>query len=260
MELKDKLKKLRSERGITQQALANAIFISRSAVAKWESGIGLPSDDSRKALANYFSVSEDYLKSNSNDEILVEKNKKIHKIISIALSVVLISGCIFSTLITVSVFSNSWGLMPEFIAGDNWLDNPKYEFEDYIIYYSTMKWSIADTDKTFLHICTFKPLKKELIGYSFDEQDYQYRNLYFKETESDEMILFAKIYSIKGENCYYNIIISHSSLIPQEFIAYDEIISRGVSYTVEYNSFFISKDYPEVTLVIGEREFVIADQ
>lgn len=38
MEFKDKLKKLRTEKGISQQALADAIHISRSAVAKWENG------------------------------------------------------------------------------------------------------------------------------------------------------------------------------------------------------------------------------
>ena len=35
MEFKDKLKALRRERGLSQKALAEAIFVSRSAVAKW---------------------------------------------------------------------------------------------------------------------------------------------------------------------------------------------------------------------------------
>ena len=50
MEFKEKLKKARSERNISQQALADAIFVSRSAVAKWESGKGLPCDESMEAL------------------------------------------------------------------------------------------------------------------------------------------------------------------------------------------------------------------
>ena len=54
MEFKDKLKRLRAERGISQQALANAIFVSRSAVAKWENGLGLPSADSCEALSFFY--------------------------------------------------------------------------------------------------------------------------------------------------------------------------------------------------------------
>lgn len=40
MELCEKLKELRKKRGVSQQELADAIFASRSAVAKWESGNG----------------------------------------------------------------------------------------------------------------------------------------------------------------------------------------------------------------------------
>ena len=50
MELKEKLKQARSERKISQQALADAIFVSRSAVAKWESGLGVPCNESMEAL------------------------------------------------------------------------------------------------------------------------------------------------------------------------------------------------------------------
>ena len=41
MELKDKLKKLRQEKGLTQAQLAQAVFVSRSTVAKWENGDSL---------------------------------------------------------------------------------------------------------------------------------------------------------------------------------------------------------------------------
>ena len=53
MEFKEKLKKLRAQRGISQQALADAIFVSRSALANWENGLGLPSDASYEALTSY---------------------------------------------------------------------------------------------------------------------------------------------------------------------------------------------------------------
>lgn len=40
MEFSERLKELRSEKGISQAKLAADIHISRSAVAKWENGLG----------------------------------------------------------------------------------------------------------------------------------------------------------------------------------------------------------------------------
>lgn len=42
MAFADKLKKLREEHGLSQAALAKRIYVSRSAVAKWENGSGSP--------------------------------------------------------------------------------------------------------------------------------------------------------------------------------------------------------------------------
>ena len=46
MEFSEKLKELRQQKGVSQTKLAADIHISRSAVAKWENGLGLPSEDS----------------------------------------------------------------------------------------------------------------------------------------------------------------------------------------------------------------------
>ena len=78
MEFSEKLKELRGEKGISQAKLAADIHISRSAVAKWENGLGLPNDESLKLLADYFGITIDELIPNkSNEEILVSKNKTI---------------------------------------------------------------------------------------------------------------------------------------------------------------------------------------
>ena len=60
MEFKDKLKKMRCEQNLSQQALADAIYVSRSAVAKWEAGLGLPCEESMQALENYFQVEKNH--------------------------------------------------------------------------------------------------------------------------------------------------------------------------------------------------------
>ena len=61
MEFNEKLQELRKRRGLTQEELAEALFVSRTAVSKWESGRGYPSLDSLKEISKYFSVSIDEL-------------------------------------------------------------------------------------------------------------------------------------------------------------------------------------------------------
>jgi len=61
MEFHEKLQELRKQRGLTQDALAEILFVSRTAISKWESGRGYPNLDSLQAIAKYFSVSVDDL-------------------------------------------------------------------------------------------------------------------------------------------------------------------------------------------------------
>lgn len=68
MEFHEKLQELRKSKGLTQEELAEALFVSRTAISKWESGRGYPNIDSPKAISKYFSVSLDDLLS--SDEIL----------------------------------------------------------------------------------------------------------------------------------------------------------------------------------------------
>ena len=68
MEFNEKLQELRKQKGLTQEELAQALYVSRTAVSKWESGRGYPGIDSLKAIAKYFSVTIDMLLS--GDEVL----------------------------------------------------------------------------------------------------------------------------------------------------------------------------------------------
>lgn len=61
MELGEKIKTLRSERGLSQEALAARLEISRQAVAKWESGQSRPSTANLLALCGVFGVPLDTL-------------------------------------------------------------------------------------------------------------------------------------------------------------------------------------------------------
>ena len=63
MEFSEKLQELRKSRNLTQEELAEALFVSRTAVSKWESGRGYPNIDSLKEISRYFSVTIDDLLS-----------------------------------------------------------------------------------------------------------------------------------------------------------------------------------------------------
>lgn len=75
MEFNEKLQQLRKQKGITQHQLAKAIFVSRTAVSKWESGNGYPSIDSLKAIAAYFEITVDELLS-SGELLTIAKQKQ----------------------------------------------------------------------------------------------------------------------------------------------------------------------------------------
>lgn len=76
MEFNKKLQELRHQRELTQEELAEALFVSRTAVSKWESGRGYPSIDSLKAIAKFFSISVDELLSGEELLGLAEENQK----------------------------------------------------------------------------------------------------------------------------------------------------------------------------------------
>ena len=81
MEFNEKLQELRKQKELTQEELAEILFVSRTAVSKWESGRGMPSIDSLKAISKFFDVTLDDLLS--SEELLViaeydQKHRDIH--------------------------------------------------------------------------------------------------------------------------------------------------------------------------------------
>ncbi len=52
---------LRKEKGMSQEELADVLFVTRQAISKWESDAGSPGIDNLQRIADYFGVSIDYL-------------------------------------------------------------------------------------------------------------------------------------------------------------------------------------------------------
>ena len=78
MDIHNKLRELRKQKGLTQEELAQALYVSRTAISKWESGRGYPNIDSLKAIAKFFDVTIDELLSSGEVLIIAEEEHK-HK-------------------------------------------------------------------------------------------------------------------------------------------------------------------------------------
>ena len=74
----EKLKKLRTDKELTQEELAEILYVSRTAISKWESGRGFPNIESLKAIAKFFGITVDTLLS--SEELITlaehEQNRK----------------------------------------------------------------------------------------------------------------------------------------------------------------------------------------
>lgn len=76
MEFNEKLQKLRKQKGLTQEELAQMLYVSRTAISKWESGRGFPNIESLKAISKFFSVSLDELLSGEEILVIAEEDHK----------------------------------------------------------------------------------------------------------------------------------------------------------------------------------------
>lgn len=76
MEFHVKIQELRKQKGLTQEELSEALFVSRAAVSKWESGRGYPNIDSLKAIAKFYGVTVDYLLSGEELLTIAEEDTR----------------------------------------------------------------------------------------------------------------------------------------------------------------------------------------
>lgn len=73
--MKNRIKMLRSELGLTQQAFAEKLGTSRNNIAGYETGTRIPSDAVVSLICNKFNVSEKWLRTGEG-EPFVEKSKR----------------------------------------------------------------------------------------------------------------------------------------------------------------------------------------
>lgn len=71
-----KLRTLREQEGLSQEALAQQLHVSRSAIAKWENDLGLPDNATQSQIASYFGVGlEDFFLEDKEVEFLESRGE-----------------------------------------------------------------------------------------------------------------------------------------------------------------------------------------
>lgn len=105
MEFNEKLQELRKAKGLTQEELAEALYVSRAAISKWESGRGYPSIDSLKEISKFFSVTIDELIC-AEEIIIAAKDERKNTLRKYAEFICSLLDVFIAVLIFIPVFGN----------------------------------------------------------------------------------------------------------------------------------------------------------
>lgn len=246
MEFKDKIKFLRKEKGISQQALADAIFVSRSTVAKWENGLGLPSKESRSALEEYFGVDLDTLKEEPNEDIIVAKNKKIHKLVTILVATPLIA--IITLLI---IFINGYSFSERTFLGEYYNNDAFLVIHADEYSFGGVLWDVIDDSENLDHMYrNFRTVKKTGPFYKDVKDDSKKYYLYDNEGER-----VALLECFKGKTQYHYLLTYIST--PNHYKLLSKNITANGKDTTLYLWSYFSLNEPLETISILGQDLVI---
>lgn len=78
--LSDRIRKLRKEKGYSQQQMAQKMHLTQGAISQWENGLTVPAADQIIALANVFGISTDELLEHKNDDHEIADQDEVMKI------------------------------------------------------------------------------------------------------------------------------------------------------------------------------------
>lgn len=247
MELKDKIKQLRKEKGMTQAQLAEALFVSRSTVAKWENGLGLPGPDSMQALEALFEVEPQQIATSEPESVIVKKNRKLHLIGQLIGWVLFLTLTGFSIYLPFALHEGNYGFSWDMTAGV-FADNDYIEAGNYRIYYTVFEGDWED-GRHWSDLSTFKVVKKQILGYSVQAEIYDSGRIVTKDN-----YVVGRLYSFKGTSGYYHILqkAKHYKVeqvgdpllwdIPAELICATQITIDGEIHQLQHGFFFTTAE------------------
>ena len=114
MKIEDKLLKLRKEKGLSQEEVADRLNVSRQTISKWETGQSTPDFDKIIPICELYEISSDeLLTGKKKEEIIKEEKEHEHmkaKGIGLSLGIYVLSIVLFVLLLVFSDFVFAFGI------------------------------------------------------------------------------------------------------------------------------------------------------
>lgn len=104
MELNERIKKYHKEAGLSQEELANKIYVSRTLITKYESGSAFPTQENLEKIAAALNVKVEDLLSDKEKSEIVEKSFKTNQRFWMILSICFASISVILLLLSVIPF------------------------------------------------------------------------------------------------------------------------------------------------------------
>lgn len=258
MEFKDNLRRLRTQKGLTQAQLAEKLFVSRSTVAKWENGLGLPAPDSMAALEKLFGVSPQEIATREPEAVIVKKNRKLHSLFQIIGWTVMLGLLIVGSILPFAIQKGTYGFTPKMAAGA-YADSEYIDTGDYRFYYFTFEGDWED-GRHWSDLQGWKIIEKHFWGCTVPYEKVQMQVI----TRNNYVV--GQLYSIKGKYGYYNMLnkAGHYKAdsqsesmtwdIPEELICATTVTISGESYELQDGFFFVTQG-PVRWFNIGDQWF-----
>lgn len=164
MKLSDRLKNYRKEQNLTQQDLANKLFVSRSAVAKWEQDRGYPDKTMLASLSKLLGIEKEELISNETIKNIaldsaqtISKNNKVTLFLCISLAIL----CAFSVFLGVYVFGQKTENKPivttETIKQEGYFEfDPNFQHGYIFSTYNYLTENKTQLYKNYPHLFSYK--------------------------------------------------------------------------------------------------------
>ena len=251
MEFKDNLKQLRTQRGLTQAQLAEKLFVSRSTIAKWENGLGLPNSESMSALEELFGITSMEIATEEPESVIVKKNRKLRRFYQIIGYMVMLALLVFMCISLVAIKNGKYGFTPNMAAGvfadDNYIDTGDYRF-----YYFTFEgdW---DDGRHWSDLQACQVIRKHFWGSTVVSESLD------TDVVAKENYIVGRLCSIKGKNGYYNILYKAHIYgegfvweIPAELLTATSVTIEGTEYELQDGFFFVTPSPVEHFKIDGE--------